>query len=170
MMPSHDPETGEVCEPSGRPRGALGRRKRTPAEETEAARVLAERAELRRQEVAALRALCPACETEDDPPVVWRKPNRMAEPTGLLLDLPRLSGRGLPGSRLIIAPRFYDGAGPNGGEAHHYASVYAAFRDHRGYLRRFVGTAIHRSELRPVAATLVKYADALDALDSKGGL
>jgi hypothetical protein len=166
---AHDPETGEVHERPFTPRrGSFGRRVYTSEEQADAKRVREERAELRRQEVAALCAIDPACETEDDPPVVWRKPNRIAEPTGLLLDLPRLSGRGLPGSRLVLAPRYYDGAGPNGGEAHHYVTAFPVFRDTTGHLRRFVGAAIHRSELRAVASALVSYADSLDALDAEG--
>jgi hypothetical protein len=53
----------------------------TAAEQAERDRVVAERTELRRQEVAAMRAVTPACETEDDPPVVWRKPARMGPAT-----------------------------------------------------------------------------------------
>jgi hypothetical protein len=90
-----DETTGEVTDETSRPR----RRVVTDAERQERDRVLAERAELRRRELAALRAINPACETEDDPPVVWRAPVRIGgEPNGVLLDLPRVSGRGLPGS------------------------------------------------------------------------
>jgi hypothetical protein len=130
-------------------------------------RLLAERAELRRVEVAALRAIDPACETQDDPPVVWRALVRMGgEPSGVLLDLPRASGRGKPGSRLVLAARSYDGAGPNGGEAHDYVTAFVRFRDGAGYERRTIGVAIHRAELRQVAAMLVSHADALDAGDA----
>ena len=157
-----DAETGEVMDaPSRRSRRFL-----TDVERAERDRVLAERAELRREEVAALRAVDPACETEDDPPVVWRKPARMGgEPTALLLDLPRVSGRGLPGSRLVLAARSYDGAGPNGGEAHEYATAFVRFRDGAGCQRRTIGVAIRRPELREVARSLSEYADALDQRD-----
>lgn len=151
------PDTGELRET------IPASRVFSEADRTERERVLAERAELRRAEVAALCALAPACEAEGDPPVVWRKPARIGgEPRGLLLDVPRVSGRGLPGSRLIIAARTYDGAGPNGGEPHAHATAFVTFRDGGGYLRRTVGVAIHRAELREVATALNAYADALD--------
>jgi hypothetical protein len=105
----------------------------TDEERQERDRVITERAELRRQELATLRALDPACETEDDPPVVWRAPARIGgEPGGVLLDVPRVSGRGKPGSRLVLAARSYDGAGPNGGIAHDYVTAFAVFRDGAG--------------------------------------
>jgi hypothetical protein len=59
-----DPDTGEVLpEPPRRGR----RPKRGPEEEAAAARVRAERATFRRQEIAAIRAISPTCETADDP-------------------------------------------------------------------------------------------------------
>ncbi len=163
---AHDPVTGELRAPR---RGGFGRVQRTPEEEAEAARVRAERAELRRAEVTALRALDPACEVEGDPPVVWRPVVRMGgDPAGKLLDLPRVSGRGKPGSSLVLAARYYDGCGPNGGEAHHHVTLHVTFRDRDGHRRRTVGAQIHRSELRAVAAALVSHADALDAADTAG--
>jgi hypothetical protein len=161
----HDPETGEVqCETPRR------RRVLTDGERADRDRVLAERAELRRTEVAALRALDPACETDDDPPVVWRIPSRMSgAPNGVLLDRPRLSGRGLPGSRLVLAARSYDGAGPNGGEARDYVTAFARFRDVAGNERRSIGVAFYRDELREVARALVAYADELDERDAAKG-
>jgi hypothetical protein len=80
-------------------------------------------------------------------------------PTGKLLDLPRASGRGKPGSRLVIAALSYDGAGPNGGEAHDYVTVFVTFRDGAGYERRTLGVAIRSEELRDVANALLHYAD-----------
>lgn len=153
-----DDDTGEVVDDVPRRARVL-----TAVERAERDRVRTERRELRRAEVAALRAIDPACETEDDPPVVWRKPARMGgEPSGVLLDLARVSGRGLPGSRLVLAARTYDGAGPNGGDARDYVSAFVRFRDGAGYERRTVGVAVRREELRQVAATLVGYADELD--------
>ncbi len=146
------------------PRAKRGRRERTPDEQAERDRVLAERAELRRVELAALRSTDPACETDDDPPVTWRRPARIGgEPSGILLDLPRVSGRGLPGSRLVLAAREYDGAGPNGGDAREYATAFVMFRDRAGNLRRTVGAAIRREELRAVGAALIELADEYDA-------
>ncbi len=163
---AYDPETGELDDPSFAPRpGSFGRSRYTPEQQAEAKRVREERVELRRKEVAAIRAIDPACETEDDPPVAWRKPARLGgEPRGVLLDLPRLSGRGLRGSRLVLVARSYDGAGPNGGEAREYVSAYIRFRDGQGHERRSVGVAIRPDELRPFIAALTKYADELDAL------
>jgi hypothetical protein len=161
-----DPETGEVHD-DGDDVSPRRRRVLTDEEEQERNRVLAERADLRRAEVRALRALDPACETEGDPPVVWRAPARMGgEPNGVLLDLSRMSGRGKPGSRLVLARRYYDGAGPNGGRAHHAATAFVMFRDGAGYLRRTVGTQIHRGEGRALAATLTAWEDELDAADA----
>jgi len=153
-----DPDTGEVVEDEH------SRRRRTPEEVAEAKRIREERAAYRRQEVAALRAIDPACEVEGDPPVAWRAPVRMGgEPNGVLLDLPRLSGRGLPGSRLVLAARTYDGCGPNGGEAHDHVTAFVRFPDGRGYERRSIGVAFHASELRAVARVLLLEASRLGA-------
>lgn len=157
-----DPTTGEVLRPGGRPAPVA-----TCDEDAEAKNVREERAELRRAEVEAIRAIDPACETEDDPPVVWRRPTRMGgAPSGVLLDLPRVSGRALPGSRLLLAARSYDGAGPNGGEARDYVTAFVVFRAGSGYPRRSVGVALRRAELREVARALTRYADILDARDA----
>jgi hypothetical protein len=152
--PNVDELTGEV---HSAPSGRRGRRVLTSEQEQERQRVLAERAEVRRQELAAVRALDPACETDDDPPIVWRAPVRMGgEPNGVLLELPRVSGRGKPGSRLLLAERSYDGAGPNGGEAHDYVTAFVVFRDGAGYQRRTVGAAIHRAEGRAFVAAVTR--------------
>ena len=153
-----DPDTGEVMEDEP------SRRRRTPNEVAEAKRIREERADLRRQEVAALRAIDPACEVEGDPPVAWRVPRRMGgEPSGVLLELPRLSGRGLPGSRLVLAARSYDGCGPNGGAAHEYVTAFVRFRDGHGYERRTMGVAFRVSDLREVARVLLIEASRLEA-------
>ena len=161
-----DPKTGEVHESDERPR----RRWRVLTDEQRAERdqVRAERAELRRAELATLRAIDPACDTEDDPPVVWRAPKRMGgEPNGVLLDAPRLSGRGRPGSRLVLAAREYDGAGPNGGNARRYVTAFIRYRDGAAYERRSIGVAFHRSELRDVAEALLREAARIDNLDAR---
>jgi hypothetical protein len=160
---TYDAETGEVFESARQG----GRGKLTDEERAKRAGIRAERDALRRAEVATLRATCPACEVEGDAPTVWRPHPRIgSEPTGLLVDLPRVSGRGLPGSRLVIAARHYDGAGPNGGEPSDYATLFVIFRDAQGAPRRSVGTAIRRQELREVARTLLEYAAALDREDA----
>jgi hypothetical protein len=130
------------------------------AEQLEAARVKAEREEFRRKEVDAIRAIDPACEVESDPPVKWCVPKVVADsPTGVLLDLPRKSGRGLSGSRLVLAARSYDGTGALGGEPAEYVTVHVNFRDVGGHLRRTQGVAIRPGELRAVAQTLLDMAD-----------
>jgi hypothetical protein len=157
---SYDEQTGEVQDAPRR------RRVLTDVERADRDRVLAERAELRRHEVEALRTIDPACETEDDPPVVWRAPVRMGgEPSGVLLNLPRVSGRGMPGSRLVIAARTYDGAGPNGGEAHDYVTAFVIHRDRGGYERRSIGVAIRRAEGRAFVDALACWLDELDATE-----
>lgn len=146
---------------------ATTRRTRTPEERAEAERVREERRAQRQADLAVLRMVDPACETEADPPVTWRAPAKIGgAPNGVLLDVARSSGRGLPGSRLVLAARSYDGAGPNGGAAQEYVTAFAVFRDGGGHLRRSIGVAIRRAELRDVAATLAAYADHLDALEA----
>jgi hypothetical protein len=158
--PKVDSETGEVLPAPRRARRLL----RTPEEEAEAARIRAERTELRRQEVAAIRALDPACETPGDPAVRWCAPKRIAdEPNGVLLRQARVSGRGLAGSHFVVAARHYDGAGPNGGEASDSVTMFVTFRDGGGYLRRSVGVRVLASELRALIAALTAHADELDA-------
>jgi hypothetical protein len=76
----------------------------------------------------------------------------------------RSSGRGLPGSRLVLEARGYDGAGPNGGQAHDYATAFVIFLASRGCDRRTIGAAIHRSEGRAFVAALTHWFDELDAL------
>ena len=135
----------------------------TPAQ-TEAARVRAERAERRQKEIAMIAAVDPACEVESDPPVVWKVPAVMGgDPGGIILDLPRESGSGLPGSRLMLGRRYFDGAGPRGGQPRETVTAFVVFRDASGHLRRTVGVALHESELRAVAAALNKCADELEA-------
>ena len=146
------------------------RPRRTPEERADAARVRAERAEFRRRNLAAIRATDPACETADDPPVQWRVPRRIgATPNGVMLALDRLSGSGQPGSRLLVAAREYDGAGPNGGEPDKYAALYTIFQGAGGYQWRSVGTRVRHCELRAVAAALSALADEYDVFEDKGG-
>ena len=81
----------------------------------------------------------------------------------MLLRVDRLSGRGLPGSALTLAARYYDGCGPNGGEARHYVTAFTSFADAAGYKHRSIGVAFRREELRAVAAAFAAEADRLDA-------
>jgi hypothetical protein len=151
----HDPERGEV--PGPRP---PARRQRTPEQIAEANRIRAERDELRRQELAAIRALDPACEADGDPPVKARAPARMGgEPSGVLLRKPRQSARGASGSHLIAAARSYDGAGPSGGMPREYVSVFVTYRDRGAYEWRTPGVALYEDEIRPLLAALSAYAD-----------
>ena len=131
--------------------------------DVEGERIRLEREEFRRREVEAISRIDPACEVEGDAPVVWRVPNVAAvEQTGILISLPRSSGRGLTGSAIVAAAREYDGTGPRGGEPRQYVSVHTTFRDHGGHLRRTIGVAVHASELRAVGAALSAHADALE--------
>jgi hypothetical protein len=154
------PIPGAPSDPPG-----YGRRKRplTPAQ-LEAARVRAERSERRQKEIAVIRSVDPACEVDGDPPVAWKVPARLgADPTGVILELPRDSGSGMPGSRIVLARRFYDGTGTRGGEPRETVTAFTVFRDASGHLRRTPGVAFRVSELRAVAAVLLATADALDA-------
>lgn len=167
MKNDFDPKTGEVNEQIKGVR-SFYKRRRTPDEIAAAAKIKEERAAARAAEIETFRALAPACETSDDAPVRWCKPNRMGgEPSGILLTKERLSGRALSGSRLVIAARAYDGAGPSGGEPREYATAFVTFHDHLGFEYRTQGTALYRDELRDVAAALLHYADTLDAEDKK---
>lgn len=139
--------------------------KKPPTEaEREAAREVREaRAAARSVEIAAIRAADPACELEGEA-VHWRVPAKMAStsPAGELASWPRVSGRGLPGSKLLLCARAYDGNGPSGGEAREYVTAFVMFRDLAGHPRRSIGCAIRREELRDVARALVAHADALE--------
>lgn len=168
----HDPETGEIRPPAepesdtrhrNAPRRARGKRPPTAAE-LEAARIRAERAAHRQRDIAAIRAVDPACEVEGDPPVQWRVPAVIgAEPSGIILELARDSGRGMPGSRVVVARRSYDGTGPSGGNARETVTVFVVFRDGAGHLRRTVGVALHASELRDIADALNASANSLES-------
>ncbi len=167
MKTDFDPGTGEVLKDETS-RGGWRKRNRTPEEVAAAALVREERAKLRAEEIAVLRAVDPACETDDDPPVAWRTPSRIGgKPAAVLLDLPRTTGRANSGSRLVLVPRSYDGAGPNGGDPHEYVSLFVIFHDRGGNPRRTVGVAIRSDELRKVAAALTKYAKQLDEHEAK---
>jgi len=155
-----DPATGEVRKPKPK----LGRRTLAPEEQ----RVRDERIAQRRAMLSALEALTPALVTTDD--AALREPCELidvsrARELAKLLELPRLSGRGLPGSALVIALRDYDGM--NGGEDHGpYVLVCATFHDGASYKCRTRGIAIRRPELRAVAAVLIAEADRRDAIDA----
>jgi hypothetical protein len=126
----------------------------------EGERVKAEREEFRRREVEAIARIDPACEVDGDPPVAWKVPAALGdEPTGVVLKLPRTSGRGLSGSHLVVAAREYDGTGVNGGEPCEYVSVFVTFRAAGAQPRRTQGVAIRPGELRAVARALLDMAD-----------
>ena len=156
-----DPETGEVREP----RATRRKRELTPDE----LRVRDAKIAHNRAVRASLEALSPALVVDGDPSL--REPNELidvskARELAKLLEVPRLSGRGLEGSALVVALRDYDGA--NGGEDHGpYVLVCATFHDGPGYKCRTRGAVIRRPELRAVAAVLVAEADRRDALDAR---
>jgi hypothetical protein len=160
---AYDAATGELAEPRPK-RGPRGRVLRSPEEEAEAERVREERKAAARERLAALRALDPACEAEGDPPVVWKNLVQLhpdAAPPLPLLSLERLSGKGQPGSRLVVAARYVDGM--SGGEPKHYASLFTTYRGSAGLLLRSQGVAVRAEELRAVGKALADYADRLDA-------
>jgi hypothetical protein len=148
----------------GRPRAPVSPDQMAAAAEAE--RVREERVDLRRAELATFQVIDPAHEVEGDPPVQRIRPARLhGEPKNVLLELPRVSGRGLPGSKLVIAGREYDGNGNNGAPARKYALLFVRFNNGAGYPYRTVGCSVYRDELRAVAKTLSELADELDAED-----
>jgi hypothetical protein len=159
-----DPKTGEIFEyETG---GAAGRPKRRLTAEEKAIRD--ERHARKGAMLRALEALTPALVHESDPALrdarelIDVSRARSAKP---LLELPRLSGRGFPGSALVLSAREYDGA--NGGEDHGpYVLACATYHDGASFKCRTRGVAIRREELRPVAAMLARYADELDGIDA----
>ncbi|MBK6464200.1 MAG: hypothetical protein IPF92_24850 [Myxococcales bacterium] len=153
----HDSD-GVVTEPTKRRRVA-----RSPGEEADAARVREERAESRARMLGALAALSPSGALPGDPPVrdLGLLDVSHASPPSPLVRLNRKSGRGGPGTALVLVERHYDG--DNGGECHGpYVVAYAEFADGGGYRARTRGAAIRRGELRPVAHALLALADRLD--------
>jgi hypothetical protein len=118
----------------------------------------------------ALDALSPALPTPDDPPV--RETGSAltdvshARELAPLLRIPRVSGRGLPGSALVVTARDYDGN--NGGASGPYVLVHVEFRDGSGFRCRTQGVAIRGRELREVADALRAEAERLEALDRTG--
>jgi hypothetical protein len=157
--PAYVPPSADV-----RPAPSAPRKRGRPIKplDHEGERIKLEREEFRRAELAAIARVDPACEVEGDPPVKWCVPKVVAaEPTGVILDLARKSGRGLSGSRLVLASRYYDGSGPAGGEPQHTVTVHVVFRDAGANLRRTQGVAVHADELRAVAAALTVEAERL---------
>ncbi len=165
---------------SRRPAGALsgpggggsgpGRRKRvqrTPEEEAEAQRVRAEREAIRAQRDAIWEELFPVLRSPGDPPVVAMNKPTLAgpadgDPRGLVFTMDRLSGTGLPGSRICVARGHYDGMGPRGGEAYDYLKLYTEFRGSGGYRARSPCVTVRAAELRAVAAAFVAEAERLE--------
>jgi len=156
-----DPVTGEVCESKARQKRVL------TADEQ---RVRDEKIAHNRALRVALEALSPALTHESDPPLrevrelIDISRARIVVP---LLELPRRSGRGLPGSALVISSRDYDGT--NGGDDGAYVLVCVTFHDGGSFKCRTRGAAIRRVELRAVASALLTEADRLDAIDAENG-
>ncbi len=150
-------------EPSQARRRRQPRRKRelTPEEKT----VREERRVHKRQMRGALEALSPALvadgDTLRDEGVIDISHAREVRP---LLHLPRRSGRGAPGSALLLRACDYDGH--NGGAAGPYVLVCTEFHDGHGYRCRTRGVAIRAADLRQVIDALAAEADRLDAGDA----
>ena len=161
--PAVDPETGEVLDdPPQRRRGRL-RRLTADEQKIAEARISEKGTKLR-----ALEALSFALLGEDDGSL--RELGGLvdvshAQPVTPLLRVSRPSGRGGPGSSLVVSRREYDGG--NGGEPGTYALLHAEFHDGNGYKCRTRGAIVRRGELRPVSRALADLADALDAAGTK---
>jgi hypothetical protein len=157
----YDEETGEVL---AAPKRRRAKRELTP-EELQAKE---ERRAWRMAKLRALEALSPALPLEGES---VRETDGVIEITKALelaplLKLPRLSGKGGPGSSLVVSHRSYDGMG--GGSAMTYAVLFAEFHDRSGYRARTRGVTVRLEELRQVAAALTSLADQLDAGQSEG--
>lgn len=176
----YDEETGEVLEnvyegvpaplatPSVMPRKrrTLKGRPRTPpteveqAEEAERQRVLAERAELRRRELAAMEALVPSLRTEGEPPVRSERLIPIDARTGA--GKPLLIIKRAKGSELHLHAKHYDGLGVNGGRPVDYAHLAVWFRGQGARLFRSKGVGIEGAEeMRAIGEALIAYGDAL---------
>jgi hypothetical protein len=161
---SYDSETGEVHdEGDGAPRS----KRRAPLT-PEAQAVLDQRKQDRAWMRRALEALSPALVVEGDPSLrelgsALTDVSRARE-VAPLLRLPRVSGRGGPGSALVVSARDYDGA--SGGEPGTYVLLCVEFHDGAAHKCRTRGVAVRRDDLRPLARALTKYADELDAKGS----
>ena len=113
-------------------------------------------------------ALFPSLASPGDPPIAkGRQPTIAApgdpDPRGIMFTVERLSGSGLPGSRLCVARGYYDGLGPRGGPAYDYVKLYSEFDGPGGYRVRSTAVAVRASELRQVAAVFLERAERLDA-------
>ncbi len=140
------------------------RRVRTEEEIARAAVIQVERLRQSKVRLNFLEKLSPSGpsgegETLRDTGVLDISGARPAEPA--LLEIPRASGTGGPGTSLVIRGRFYDGLA--GREADDYLVLYTAFADNGGFACRSRGTAVRRNELRAVAAALLAFADRLDS-------
>lgn len=131
---------------------------RSPEDLAEAARVKADRLELRRREVAALEAACPslALASEDVRFARARQLHPSVNLDGALVRIERPNG-----SALVAAARDYDGTA--GGTPQRMVTLFCAFRDAGGLLVRTQGTAIHEAELRPLALALLAEAERVGA-------
>jgi hypothetical protein len=159
---TYDEVTGALLEAP--PKRRRAKRELTP-EELQAKE---ERRQWRMAKLRALEALSPSLPLEGES---VRETDGVIEITKALelaplLKLPRLSGKGGPGSSLVVSHRSYDGMG--GGSAMTYAVLFAEFHDRSGYRARTRGVAVRVEELRQVAAALTTLADELDAGQSEG--
>jgi hypothetical protein len=137
------------------------RKRRTPDYHAAAKAIVDARNARRDRQTAILEALSPALASPDGPPL--REQSGLIDISGAreipeLLRIPRLSGRGGPGSALVLVARLYDGM--TGGEAHAYCTLFTAFSDRQGFCARTRGTAIHVSDVAPLIAALEAFAAA----------
>jgi hypothetical protein len=117
------------------------------AEETERQRVLAERAEVRAREVAAIEALVPSLALEGEPKTQAERLIPIDARTGtgnVLAIVPRPNG-----SELHVTRKDYDGLGDDGGPPRTYVHLSVWFRSSGAHRMRSRGCAIEGpAELR----------------------
>jgi hypothetical protein len=150
-----DPDTGEIIE-APKPRKGRYAPRELSNEEREH---LEERREHYRTIRGALEAMSPALMAEGDPRLKedGLLPLKRTR-TKPLVDVPRTSGTGVPGTHLIVSERDHDGVGA-------YALVYVTYYGAGSHKFRSRGTAIREDELRAVGEALIAMADRLDAED-----
>lgn len=187
----YDPETGEVRGQGplprrsgrgwvgpGRPPGWLEPGKKRPPFPTRPRRVRTEEEEAAWREQrshkaafrAALEELSPALVAEGDPP--------MTDPGQSLYDVtfarvratlgqwPRVSGRGIPGTTLVLSERDYDGVA-GGRDVGPYLLLHVTYHARGGFRCRTRGCMIPADDARAVGEAMIAWADAFEARERK---